>query len=216
MKKYYIICLFSFIAIFLLLNTSSVKASLPLSGVLIVIDPGHGGKDVGAIVNDIYEKEINLAVSLELEKELIKNGASVVLTRYGDYDLSSPNSNWRKKSDFDNRIKLINDLKPDFYLSIHQNYLSDFSYSGPQVFYDKYNEELASVMQEVMNKELNGTRDIKKIPSDTYMYSKLKVPGLLIECGFLSNNSERNKLLTREYQAKLAESITNGLIKYFL
>ncbi len=142
-------------------------------------------------------------------------GATVILTRDGDYDLSIPNASGRKRSDFNNRIKLINESNADMYLSIHLNYLSDASYYGPQVFYNKDNEELAKIMQKVMNEELKGKREIKKIPSDTYMYSKLNVPGILIECGFLSNGIERNKLITEDYQQKIAESIAKGVLEYF-
>ena len=142
-------------------------------------------------------------------------GAIVILTRDGDYDLSIPNASGRKRSDFNNRIKLINGSNADMYLSIHLNYLSDASYYGPQVFYNKDNEELAKIMQKVMNEELKGKREIKKIPSDTYMYSKLNVPGILIECGFLSNGIERNKLITEDYQQKIAESIAKGVLEYF-
>ena len=142
-------------------------------------------------------------------------GATVILTRDGDYDLSIPNASGRKRSDFNNRIKLINESNADMYLSIHLNYLSDASYYGPQVFYNKDNEELAKIMQKVMNEGLKGDREVKKIPSDTYMYSKLNVPGILIECGFLSNGIERNKLITEDYQQKIAESIAKGVLEYF-
>ena len=114
--------IFIFLLCFVLLITS-VNASLPLSNKLIVIDPGHGSKDVGTSYNNIYEKDLNLSISKFLEKELTKNGASVLLTRDGDYDLSSPNANQRKKSDFDNRIELINKSKADMYISILIIYL---------------------------------------------------------------------------------------------
>ena len=167
--------------------------------------PAHGGADPGTISNKIYEKDLNLAISKFLEIELTKVGATTILTRDGDYDLSTPNTKWRKKSDFDNRIKLINNSKADLYLSIHLNYLEDSSYSGPQVFYNnETNKEIALVIQETLNKNLKTNREIKKIPTKTYMYSKLKIPGVLIECGFLSNYSEKEKLISPEYQEKLA------------
>ena len=111
-----------------------VSALMPLSGKTIIIDAGHGGLDPGTTNNTIYEKDINLAISKALEIELSKVGASVLLTREDDYDLSTPNARWRKKSDFDNRILKINESKADLYLSIHLNYLTDRSYFGPQVF----------------------------------------------------------------------------------
>ena len=195
---------------------NEVKAMLPLSGKIIVVDVGHGGADPGTISNDIYESNINLAISKFLELELTKVGATVILTRDGNYDLSSPNARWRKKSDFDNRIKLINNSGANMYLSIHLNYLTDSKYSGAQVFYNnEENKEIAMVIQETLNNKLQNNRDIKKIPQKTYMYDKLTVPGVLIECGFLSNPKEKNLLNSTSYQQKIATTIKDALINYY-
>ena len=199
----------------LFINTK-VNALMPLSGKIIVIDPGHGGKDPGTISNTTYESDINLAISKALEIELSKTGATIILTRDDDYDLSTPNARWRKKSDFDNRINLINNSNANLYLSIHLNYLTNSAYYGPQVFYDKEeNKNLALTIQEILNTNLNTDREIKKIPNETYMYDKLTIPGVLIECGFLSNPEEKNKLTTEEYQQKLASLIKDAIIEYF-
>lgn len=216
MKKGYKLFIITILLVSAIFINKEVKAMLPLSGKTLIIDAGHGGADPGTTKNNIYEKDINLLISKNLEIELVKVGATVIMTRDEDYDLSSPNAKWRKKSDFDNRIKLINNSKANMYLSIHLNYLSDSSYSGAQVFYNNdTNKEIATVIQETLNKELNGDREIKKIPSKTYMYSKLEIPGVLIECGFLSNEAELNKLKTTEYQQKLAKTITNAIINYY-
>ncbi|MCM1053304.1 MAG: N-acetylmuramoyl-L-alanine amidase [Ruminococcus sp.] len=216
MKKIFkILAIIGLLAVAIFIN-NEVKAMLPLSGKIIIVDPGHGGKDPGTISNNVYEKDINLAISKYLEIELTKVGASVILTRDGDYDLSTPNAKWRKKSDFDNRINLINNSKADMYLSIHLNYLTDSNYDGAQVFYNsEVNKDIALVLQETLNKELDNDREIKKIPSRTYMYDKLNVSGVLIECGFLSNYEERKKLVSDEYQQKLAQVIKNGIINYY-
>mgnify|MGYP001140707907 CR=1 FL=1 len=216
MKKYVKIFIIGVLLVSAIFINISVKAMLPLSGKIIVVDPGHGGDDPGTVSGNIYEKDINLSISKYLELELTKVGASVILTREGDYDLSHPNAKWRKKSDFDNRIGMINNSGASMYLSIHLNYLSNTSYSGAQVFYNsEENKEIAMVLQEVLNKELNGDREIKKIPSKTYMYSKLNIPGVLVECGFLSNTSERDKLKNSLYQQKIALTITEGLLNYY-
>lgn len=215
MKKYIHYSLIIFIISIFLLSSVFGKDSLFLVGRIIVIDPGHGFLDPGTSYENIYEKDINLNISLYLKEKLESNGATVYMTRDGDYDLSTPNAIYRKKSDFDNRINLINNSKADIYLSIHLNYLSDFKYYGPQVFYNGKNIYFANIMQDVLNKGLNSNRKIKNIPKDTYMYSKLKVNGLLIECGFLSNYEDRQKLITNEYQKKVANLISNGVIKYF-
>lgn len=214
MKKYMSFILFSFSLLLIIVGYVSAKEN-KLKEKVILIDPGHGNKDPGSVVGDVYEKDINLKISLMLKEELENQGAKVIMTRDGDYDLAYPKASYRKKSDFDNRIKLINNSKADLYLSIHLNYLSNSKYYGPQVFYDKDNKALAEILQQTFNKELNTNRDIKKIPSSTYMYDKLKVPGVLIECGFLSNTNERELLKTDKYQKSLAKTITKSLIKYF-
>ena len=214
MRKYFVkVCIFFVIALCILEN-KIVLASLPLTGKLVLIDVGHGGADPGTMYGNIYEKDINLAISLELEKELSRLGASVLLIRNDDYDLSKPNASWRKKSDFDNRIKMINTSGANYYLSIHLNYLNDSSYYGPQVFYNERmenNKKIAEQIQKELNRTLNTNREIKLIPSSTYMYKELKVEGVLIECGFLSNPYERSLLVKEEYQKKLAKTIARGL-----
>ena len=215
MKKIKIIIIILLLITALFIN-SNAFALLPLSGKLIIIDVGHGGIDPGSTIGNTYEKDLNLAISKYLELELVKNGASVIMTRDGDYDLSSPKATYRKKSDFDNRIKLINESKANIYISIHLNYLANASYYGPQVFYNtEENKGIAEVFQETLNKGLNNKRQIKKIPSKTYMYDKLTIPGVLIECGFLSNPNELNKLKTPAYQQKIAELIKDALINYY-
>lgn len=215
MKKYCLKLLTIFILLTLILSFPYAKASLPLFGKTITIDIGHGGKDPGTVVNNILEKDINLKIGKYLEKELIKKGANVILTRNGDYDLSSPNSYRRKKSDFDNRIKIINNSSASMYVSIHLNYLEQASYYGPQVFYNNItnnNKKIANNMQNILNKKLKTNRKVKLIPEDTYMYSRLNVPGVLVECGFLSNYNEKTKLMSKEYQQKIAKYISEGIV----
>lgn len=210
MKKYFIVLLIS-----LMLLTSGVVYSYEMDsklfGKVIVLDAGHGGKDRGASVNNVYESDINLSLVLRLKNELNKHGVDVILIRDGDYDLSSPNVSRRKKSDFDNRINLINKSGADLYLSIHINYLEDSRYYGAQVFYTVGNEMLAKCIQESLDSPL----DEKKLSNNIYMYKKIKIPGVLIECGFLSNDKERELLKDNDYQDKLVESIVKGLQKYY-
>lgn len=216
MKKIAKILIISALLISALFINSKVNALMPLSGKIFIIDPGHGGLDPGTISGNIYESKINLEIAKFLELEIVKSGGSVILTRTGDYDLSTPNAKWRKKSDFDNRIKLINESKGNMYISIHLNYLNNPSYYGPQVFYNtEENKEIAMVISEHLNHELKSNRQIKKIPNKTYMYDKLNIPGVLIECGFLSNPNELSKLQTKEYQAKIATLIKEAIINYY-
>lgn len=197
------------------LGNISAKGTVPLRGKLIIIDAGHGGIDPGTVYGDIYEKTLNLKISLELKRAIENYGGSVIMIREGDYDLSSPTAMFRKKSDFDNRIKVINDSGADLYLSIHMNYLMDGSYFGPQVFYKNNDEILAEQLQKQLNTASGGNRNIKIMPSDTYMYKRINISGALIECGFLSNANEREKLNTEKYRQEIAKAITNALAIYF-
>ena len=207
------LCLF--LLFFVLLYGVPVRASLPLQGKVIVVDAGHGGLDPGTTYKDIYEKDINLKISKYLENVLSQDGATVILTRNDDNDLSNGVKSHRKKADFDNRIKIINNEYTDMYLSIHLNYLANSKYYGVQVFYNKENENLAKTIQMYLNSKLKTDREIKEIPKSTYMYKKLEKKGVLIECGFMSNTEERKKLVSEEYQKKLATLIAEAVVNYY-
>lgn len=203
------VCLFT--SGFLYVNAISNK----LVGKVIVIDVGHGGKDSGTFYKNIKEKDINLDIALKLKKELIKLGVEVIMTREGDYDLSSPGSLRRKKSDFDNRIKLINESKADMYISLHINYLDNPKYYGGQVFYTDGNQRLANIIQDEFIRQLSSPLKVRNMDDNIYMYKKLDIPGILIECGFMSNVKERNLLVTSKYQSKIVKCIIDGLINYY-
>lgn len=196
---------------FFLCGVANLSSMNPvLMGKTIVIDVGHGGKDGGTSYKDIFEKDINLDIALKLKGLLLKNGVNVILTREGDYDLSSPNALRRKKSDFDNRIKIINNIKPTLFISIHQNNYEVSKYKGAQVFF-KGLEKLANNIQNNINKE----RKIKKISNKLYMYNKLQTDGLLIECGFLSNSEDRKKLIEIDYQKELSKKIVQSIKDFY-
>lgn len=191
--------------------------NLPLLGKVIYIDPGHGGTDPGAIYNDLYESNLNLQISLKIQTELEKNGAIVYLTRYGDYDLSVKNAINRKRSDLSRRANIINDSKADVYLSIHLNSDISSTWQGAQAFYDIVNDNnkaLAKIMQEQFKIDLKTNREYKQI-NGHYLYQRVKIPGILLEVGFISNPNERYLLKQEDYQQKIANSIKNGLINYF-
>ena len=196
---------------FMYVNAISNK----LVGKVIVIDIGHGGKDSGTVYKDIKEKDINLSIGLKLKKELIKYGVEVIMTREGDYDLSSPNAFRRKKSDFDNRIKLINESNADMYISIHINYLDNAKYYGSQVFYTEDNLELAGVIQSEMIEQLKSPLKERELDNDIYMYKKLDIPGVLIECGYLICKHEAQCLSSRKFQKLVARAIARGTAQYF-
>jgi N-acetylmuramoyl-L-alanine amidase len=209
-----IILSFMFLSIY---KVDGIKNDFPLLNKIIIIDPGHGGLDSGGVVGNIYEKQINLSISKELAKILESNGATVILTRTGDYDLSKPNALYRKKSDFDNRILLINESNANMYLSIHLNMYTNSFYKGPQVFYSLQNPKnkiLAEEIQKALNQFSSSNRKSKPI-KNVYMYDKLLIPGVLIECGFMSNKIELNNLQNKQYQKNLVKAISDTIISNY-
>ena len=208
---------FLFIFFISLYTIAIVRANnLPLLGKVIYLDPGHGGKDPGAVWDNIYESDINLEISLQIQEELEKNGAIVYLTRYGDYDLSANYAELRKRSDLSRRANIINRSQADVYLSIHLNSDISTTWKGAQVFYNTINEKneiLAKIMQEKLKKDLNSNREYKKL-NDHYLYNRVKIPGVLIEVGFISNPNERYLLRQENYQKKVAVTIKNGLVSF--
>lgn len=209
--------------VFLLLSVLSLSFAqahdkskeLPLFQKVITIDPGHGGRDPGTRYGKILEKDLNLEISKALEKELTKQGAIVFMTRDKDEDLSSKYDVRKKRSDLYRRIKFIEKNKSDLYLSIHLNWYRDYYYGGVEVLYNninKDNKRLSEILTNEFSKNKIKTR--KNITTDLYLYRNTRVPGVLIECGFLSNKNDRYLLQTNKYQRKISKIITRGVINY--
>jgi len=218
MRKYVFLITLIFISLITLAFTFPTENTFPLFGKFIILDPGHGAEDPGSVYKDIYEKDYNLSFAQSLKTTLEKYGATVLLTRNGDYDLSSPNATKRKRSDFDNRIIFIDENKADLYLSLHMNYLNSTKYYGSQVFYsdvNSQNEILANTLTKELNSFFKFDKSYKKIGNDKYMFNKINTTGVLIEYGFLSSSLDREKLNSEEYRNELSEVITKGLIEYF-
>lgn len=205
--------------ILILLKIGSAKAnSMPLLGKVIYIDPGHGGRDPGVVYGKVFEKDINLSISKILEEELSLMGATVFLTREDDIDHSSVYDVKKKRGDLYRRVKMIeeNELKTDLYLSIHINWYNDGYWKGAEVLYNEVNYQnkiLAEAIMSSFRDKTSTTRNIRT--TDLYMYKYINVPGVLIECGFLSNYQERKLLQTEEYQRTISKAITEGVINYF-
>lgn len=204
-----ILCLFVF-------SIQIISAqSLPLQNTIIMVDAGHGGRDSGTYYGDILEKDINLEIAKELEKELTKYGAIVYMTRKRDVDLSSIYDSAKKRGDLYRRLLLIKEKKCDLYISIHINWYDDNTLRGAEVLYNSINKKNKVLAQSIMNrfkKELDSNRNIKT--TDLYMYRNTTIPGVLVECGYLSNPTERKLLQKEEYQKRLAKTITKGIIDF--
>lgn len=187
-------------------------------GKVIYIDPGHGGRDPGVIYGSIYEKNINLEISKVLEEKLSLLGATVYMTREEDIDHSSVYDTRKKRGDLYRRIKMIdeNELKTDIYLSIHINWYNDSYWKGAEVLYSKNNSNNKLLAESIMDSLINDTDTKREIRiTDLYMYKYISTPGVLIECGFLSNYQERKLLQDKAYQELLASSISKGVVSYF-
>ncbi len=218
MFKYKIIILICMIIVVFILSCFICNAKeLPLKNKIIYIDPGHGGNDPGANYKDIKESDINLKISLKLAKLLEENGAIVYMTRYDDYNLANINSYNIKRSDLNNRIKIINESNCDMFLSIHLNAYTSSTWYGAQTFYtnnNKNNIVLAEIIQKNFKKKLNTNRNIKNI-NNRYLYDNLDKLGVLLEVGFITNVNERNLLIQDNYQYKISYIILESIIEYF-
>lgn len=182
---------------------------------IIYIDAGHGGKDNGACVDNVLEDSINLAISNYLLEELMDAGAYVLTSRTNDYDLASMYQKNRKREDLNNRVKYINNSKPDIFISIHLNTYPSNSVSGGQTFYQ--NNDKSKALAETIQNNLNkiNKKDKKSKKGDYFILNNSKPVGVLVECGFLSNNDEREKLTSEKYQRQIARIIKVGIVDYF-
>jgi len=193
----------------------------PLSGLTILVDPGHGGYDGGARCRDsgVWEKALNLAVALKVEQSLVSRGASVVMTRREDADLCSeprPAALTKKRQDMLSRIAIAQDNQADMVLSIHMNEYRARGESGPQVFYRAGSDSgrlLAGCVQAAMIAQLQPKKERAAMAGD-YFILQLEAPSVLIECGFISNPAEEKLLLSPEYQAKIGEAVASGVEEF--
>lgn len=215
-NKFLILFLFVF-SLFTVGYVGAKTNDLSLLGKVIYLDPGHGGLDPGAIYKDIEEADINLKIAEKTSKLLEQYGAIVYLTRYGDYDLSVPNTINRKRSDLSRRGNIINRSNCDLYLSIHLNAESSNTWKGAQMFYDNINpnnEKIAEIFQEEFKNKLKTNRKYKQ-KENLYLSRRVERPGILIEAGFITNPNERYLLTTDAYQHKIANTILEATIRYF-
>ena len=212
-KLLVIVCALSF---FLVLMHAQEKKESLLDGITIVLDAGHGGKDQGTSCNEGTEASLNLSIVKKLQKQLNGYGANVVLTRDGDYDLASPNAHNRKKEDLNKRMEIISQNNANLFISIHANSFGSANVSGIQLFYQDGNE-VSKKLCEMVHAQIKAINQniLKDKAGDYFVLNESKVPALLIECGFLSNEKDRQLLFQEAYQQKLADSISDAILHYF-
>ncbi|MBE7020551.1 MAG: hypothetical protein E7411_03850 [Ruminococcaceae bacterium] len=202
------------------LYMSSIVAGITQN--VIIIDPGHGGEDCGAIgTAGTKEKDLNLSIAMKLKEKLLNTGFNVVITRDEDKMLIPDNAKKNKKrTDLNSRVKVAENYENAVFISIHMNHFDDNNQKGAQIFYSKNNpdsKKLATLIDKNFKVSIapDNKREIKKAGSEIYILNKIKNPACLIECGFISNPNEEKKLSEEAYQWKITDSIINGICEFF-
>lgn len=208
------------------LGASMQKVAQPVSGdvsrrLVVTVDAGHGGFDGGAVAKDgTEEKDINLAVCLPLADVLRLCGMQVQMTRTADAALCEEEGlsiREKKVRDMGQRLALYE--QADINVAVHQNMFGEAKYSGAQVFYSQnhpLSKALAAGVREAVYTRLqpDNTRELKSGGRDIYLLYKASKPTVLIECGFLSNAAELEKLQSAAYQRQMAFSVACGILSF--
>lgn len=196
-------------------------------GLRVVIDAGHGGIDGGVVgkTTGVKESDLNLDVAFELQYALEDMGFEVTMTRKTQAGLYGTTAKGFKRRDMEKRREIIQRAKPDFVLSVHQNYYPSSAYRGGQAFYafegtekgeNSESKRLAELLQEKMNAlyAQDGARGRKTMQGDFFMLRCYDCPSVLLECGFLSNAADEELLCSGVWRKKFAQSIAAGLVEF--
>ncbi|MGE5598917.1 MAG: N-acetylmuramoyl-L-alanine amidase family protein [Bacteroidota bacterium] len=209
-----------------LARTASIQVSTRLSGAVsgrrVVVDPGHGGQDPGAIGRSgLREKDLVLDISLHLRRFLGRAGVYVTMTRVSDRDFGAYEgrylSGWKRR-DLIYRVNLANRTRADVFLSIHANSIPDARWAGAQVFYNPARplaRDLAASIQQAFAAHLGPNYRLIK-PGDYRVLNDTTMPAAVVEVGFLSNPAEEARLADPVYRGRIAEAVFQGLVHYFL
>lgn len=196
-----------------------VQTAKKTSAAVVVIDCGHGGIDPGKVgINGVYEKDINLAIGRYLKEALVKDKCQVIMTRESDDGLYQDTDTNKKISDLNKRIDIMNGNRVDCVVSIHQNSFTGEASRGAQVFYQtgsKDGEELAKILQDQLISSVDTTNHRQaKANASYYLLKKTTAAAVIVECGFLSNSQEAEKLCEKTYQRQIAWAIAQGVMQY--
>lgn len=182
----------------------------------VIIDPGHGTPDGGAVgKNGSIESELNLAVAKKLSEELTERGYKVVMTREGESGIDK-----NKKTDMKARLKIMEETPADIFVSIHMNKFIQSKYRGAEVLYSNNFIQSTLLAQMIMDEIIpidpeNQTRGIKEAKHSLYLMKNATLPAVIVECGFISNAEEEELLNSKDYQARIAGAICDGIIAYY-
>ena len=201
----------------------SYKSSQDIPPFTVVIDAGHGGEDGGACTyGGVPEKDLNLFIAKDLELMLRLCGINVVMTRTDDRLLYDPESDYqghKKSMDLAERLRIAKEAPNAILISIHMNAFPEEIYSGLQVYYAKGSNDsakLAQIIQRSCRDQLmpENTRKVKAAGSNIYLLHRFEGTGVLVECGFLSNKAEREKLNSPQYRQRLAFCFLSSILEY--
>lgn len=203
-----------------------VSGQRDIAGLTILVDAGHGDSDVGTIgvTTGRYEKDVNLEISRKLKAALEQRNVIVIMTRESDEPLgpaAEQDVSMRKENDMQRREEIIENAHANLFISIHQNSFEDPAVAGPQMFYLKYGDtneeaylEFAQTMQNVVNNALNIPSPRNISFGNWRLLKKGNQPGVLVECGFLTNPEEEVLLQTEAYQDALVDALVQGIEAY--
>lgn len=194
-------------------SSDTVQDNGVLRGKVIVVDPGHGGSNPGAVANDTRESDDNLAVGIKLRDVLTQAGAKVIMTRDTDRTVA-PEGNTLGQ-ELQARVDLAEANHADIFVSIHSNENPDSNIAGAMTFYSSgKSPDLAMAVQSALIKE-TGAIDKGTSPATYYVLRNTTMPGILVEMGFVSNPAEAARLQSDAYRSNIARGIFNGIVKYF-
>lgn len=193
-------------------DSSSILDKGVLRGKVIVVDPGHGGHNPGAVSNGVQETDINLSISLLLRDKLLKEGAKVIMTRQSDKAVASNNSTLGQE--LQARVDIAEKNNADLFISIHSNSNPDKSIAGAMTFYPKdRSSQLALEVQKALI-EQTGAVDKGVASATFYVLRNTTMPSILVETGFVTNAQEALRLNDNSYQNKIAQGVFNGAVRY--
>ena len=221
-RKIELIFFLLLVAGFVLLNRNLgkpvVSEDISMERKTVVLDAGHGGKDPGKVgTNGVLEKDINLKISEKVKEYLELKGIEVIMTRENDEMCGGHNES--KSEDMKKRVDIINEIKPDLAVSIHQNSYTDPSVKGAQTFYYSESEEGRRIAEIIQSNLLGFDKENHrkaKANDNYYLLTKTKVPTVIVECGFLSNQREAEKLADEDYQDQISKVIVDGIESCFV
>lgn len=195
---------------------SYAYAGNALMGRTIVLDPGHGGSDTGAIGSmGLKEKEVTLSIAQDLRSMLEKKGAKVILTRKNDRDVTSSDASDIRE--LEARADIANRSRADLFISIHADAFDDSSVGGTTTYFfpkTTLDGELASDIQQQLA-DVVGLDDRGYRSNDLFVLNHTNMPAALVEVAYISNSAEEKMLKTRSFQRKAAQGIFNGILAYF-